>query len=514
VNLSLNPRLILSLPILLFALSFPVFAQEGNGASSQPFSTAPYKVGEHLTYDISFSNFMSVAHVEVQVMSKGVFEGRDSIQLRAHAQTTGVVNVALFSINNDYTTYIDPTTGLPFHTQQIIRDATRSNDVSLDLTQPAGTDAIPSKQTSFPGTYDFLSAFYRVRGLPLTSGGFYKLTVRGESQTYQVELRVTGNEVIRTNVGSFNTIVTQVHVTGNTYFKTAKAYFSDDVRHVPVLMMARVSTGNVKVELAGSEFIKGSASASPSPTPPVTVVATPTPTPQPKAMPSPTPSIEDWPFTIGEQLNYQVFLGGSNTPVGLATFQVRARSRYFDRDGLYLMVTAETTGAVARLFVAKDTIESYVDPKSLLPYRTVLNLAEGKRRLNQTLTVNQDRGNATTDKGQRIDIPVGTHDYLSFFYVVRTFNLSPTKRSAIPMLVEGKPKTMFITAGKRETIELGEKKLSAIALSLTTDDPQSDKYQFRVWISDDRRRLPLRMTCQTELGPLKADLAIVPTAPQ
>jgi hypothetical protein len=82
------------------------------------------------------------------------------------------------------------------------------------------------------------------------------------------------------------------------------------------------------------------------------------------------------------------------------------------------------------------------------------------------------------------------------------------------MLVEGKPKTMFITAGKRETIELGEKKLSAIALSLTTDDPQSDKYQFRVWISDDRRRLPLRMTCQTELGPLKADLAIVPTAPQ
>ncbi len=248
-------------------------------------------------------------------------------------------------------------------------------------------------------------------------------------------------------------------MTGNTYFKSAKAYFSDDQRHVPVLMIARVSTGDVKVELAGSEFIKSSASANPSPTPPVTVVATPTPTPRPKATPTPTPSIEDWPFTIGEQLNYQVFLGGSNTPVGLATFQVRARSRYFDRDGLYLMVTAETTGAVARLFVAKDTIESYVDPKSLLPYRTVLNLAEGKRRLNQTLTVNQDRGNATTDKGQRIEIPVGTHDYLSFFYVVRTFNLSPAKRSAIPMLVDGKPKTMFIycrqtgdnRAGRKET---------------------------------------------------------------
>jgi hypothetical protein len=515
VNPSLNLRLILSLLILFFALSIPVFAQEGNGASTQPLYPAPYKVGEHLTYDISFSNFLSVAHVEVQVMSRGVFTDRDSIELRAHAQTTGVVNVALFSINNDYTTYIDPTTGLPFHSQQIIRDAARSNDVSVDLTQPAGTEAIPSKQTSFPGTYDFLSAFYRVRALPLVSGAVYKLTVRGESQTYQVELKVTGDEVIKTNVGSFNTIVTQVRVTGNSYLKNAKAYFSDDERHVPVLMTARVSTGDVKVELAGSDFIKPkAASASPAPTPAVSVVATPTPTPRPKATSTPTPSVEDWPFTIGEQLNYQVFIGGSNTPLGLATFQVRARSRYFDRDGLYLMLTAQTTGAAARLFVANDTIESYVDPQSLLPYRTVLKIAEGKRRLNQTLTVTQDRGNVTTDNGQRIEIPVGTHDYLSFFYVLRTFNLSPNKRSAIPVLVEGKPKTLFVTSSKRETIELGQQKLSAFALSLTTDDPQSDKYQFRVWISTDRRRLPLRMTCQTELGPLRADLAIVPTAPQ
>jgi hypothetical protein len=514
--ISLNLRLVFNLAILLFALSIQVVAQEGNGTSYNQFSPAPYKVGEHLTYDISFSNFFSVAHVDLQVMSRGVFAGRDSIQLRAHAQTTGVVNVALFSINNDYTTYVDPENGLPFHAEQIIRDATRSNDVTLDLNQPAGTDAIPSKQTAFPGTYDFVSAFYRVRALPLATGSTYNLMVRGESQNYQIEFRVTGTQVIKTNVGSFTTIATQVRVTGNSPFKNAKAYFSDDERHVPVLITARVSTGDLKIELAGSEIIKPSAATaatSPSPTPPV--IATPTPTPTPRAATDPfPPRNEDWPFTIGEQLNYQVFIGGSNTPLGLATFQVRGRSRYFDRDGLYLMITAQTTGAAARLFVAKDTVESYVDPKSLLPYRTVFNLAEGKRRLNQILTVNQDRGSATTDKGQKIDIPVGTHDYLSLFYVLRTFNMTPPKKNAIPLLVEGKPKTLFINSIKRETIALGDQKLSAIAISLTTDDPQPDKYQFRVWISNDRRRLPLRMTCQTELGALRADLAIVPMAMQ
>jgi hypothetical protein len=513
VNLSLKLRVILNLTILLLALSLPVFAQENNGAPSIPFSDAPYKIGEHLTYDVSFSNFLSVAHVDVQVVSHGLYAGRDSLQLRAHAETTGVVNVALFSINNDYITYIDPTTGLPFHSQETVRDATHSNDFSLDLNQPAGTDAIPPKQRSFPGTYDFLSAFYRVRALPLSAGSVYTLSMRGESQNYEVEIKVAGTEVVKTNVGSFPSIATQVKVTGNSPFKSARVYFSDDERHVPVLITARISTGEMRIELAGSEFIKPAPVASASPTPPV-VVATPTPTPKPNPSTVQPVGPIDWPFAIGEQLNYQVFLGNSNTPLGIATFQVKGHSRYFDRDGLYLTVTAHTTDAAARIFVANDTIESYVDPKSLLPYRTVMNLVEGRRRLNQTLTTNQDYGTVMTDKGQRIEIPIGTHDYVSLFYVARTFNLAPPKRNAISVLVENKTKTLFINSLRRETIELGQQKVPAIALSLTTDDPQPDKLQFRVWISNDRRRLPLRMTCQTELGPLRADLAIVPSTPQ
>src|SRR4030095_5303419 len=104
--------------------------------------------------------------------------------------------------------------------------------------------------------------------------------------------------------------------------------------------------------------------------------------------------------------------------------------------------------------------------------------------------VNQEDGSATTDKGTRLEIPVGTHDYVSFFYAVRTFSLSPPKQNAISILVENKPKTLIITSSKRETIQIGDQKISAIPLTLTTDDPQSDKYQFRMWLSDDRRRLP------------------------
>lgn len=447
-------------------------------------------------------------------MSRGMHFGREAIHLRAHVETTGVINVALFAINNDYTTYVDPATGLPFRSEETARDAIRTADAVQDFPQPAGNEAIPSKQKGFPGTYDFLSVFYRARALPLANGAVYDLSVRGQGVDYHAELKVVGRDVIRTNVGSFPTIVTQIKVSGSP-LRNFKVYFSDDERHVPVLMTARVSSGDLTAELAGSEIVAPTGVIPPGPTPTPAIVATPAPASTPAVTPVAPPAVSDGlPFKLGEQLNYQVFIGNNNTPMGLATFQVRGRQRYFDRDGVFLNVTAQTTGAAAALFVARDQIDSYVDPKALLPFRTVLNLHEGRRRLTQTLTMNQETGVATGDNGTRIEIPVGTHDYVSFFYALRTLNFALKRRSAISVLVENKPKTLFVESQQREQIQLGNRRVPAIALSITTDDPQPDKYQFRMWISDDRQRLPLRLTCMTKLGLIRADLAILPTTPQ
>lgn len=509
MNLSLKPPLISTLTILFLALIFPVFAQNGGGGHS--FSQAPYQVGERLTYNVSYSSFPSAAHAEFHIVSRGVHFDRDAIQLRAHVQTTGVVNVALLAVNNDYTTYIDPLTGLPFRSEETVRDATKSDASVRDLNQPAGNEAIPPKQKSFPGTYDLLSAFYRARALPLGAGGEYHFSVRGEGAEYNVDLKVTGREAVNTNVGSFNTIVTRIRVS-NSPLRNVKVYFSDDERHVPVLITAEIGDGDLSAELAASEIIKPVVTATPTPQTAVRPGPIPAATPAPTV--APLANNEDWPFKIGEQLNYQIFIGPNPTPMGIATFQVKGRQRYFDRDGVYLSVNAHTTNALAQVFTARDQIDSYVEPSGLLPFRTVMNLIEGRRRLNQTWTINQEGGTATSDQGGRIEIPVGTHDYLSFFYAIRTFNLTPTRKSVTSMLVENESKTLFVTSQKRETIQLGSQTIRAIALSITTDDPEPDKYQLRIWISDDKRRLPLRISCATQLGPLRADLAILPAASQ
>jgi hypothetical protein len=94
-------------------------------------------------------------------------------------------------------------------------------------------------------------------------------------------------------------------------------------------------------------------------------------------------------------------------------------------------------------------------------------------------------------------------------------NLSPSKQNAVSLLVNGRPKTMIITAVQRDTIQLDSQKIPAIQIKLTTpEDQQPDKFQLRAWISADDRRLPLRLSANTELGNLRADLVILPVTPQ
>ena len=493
--------------LLMAAWTNQVYAQT---ISEQPFSAGPYRIGERLTYNVSFSNFNTAAHVELLVTARGPFFGREGVQLKGHVETLGTVNAALLALNHDYITYVDPSNGVPFHGQQIMRTVTRTSEVSVDFNQPAGSPAVPQTQTTtIPGTYEMLSAIYRIRALPLSQGASYQLSMQHEKETYNVIVRVRGRQIIRTSVGSFDTVVTQLKINNGTKIDELRAYFSDDQRHVPVLITAKHSAGEIRAELAGLEII---------PTPPLPPVAT--SNPKPAVPPGPPASsanenlLADLPFQVGEQLNYQVYLPTINLPVGRATFQVRARSKYFNRDGVWLSVSAQTTNALQHLFAANDLINSYVDPKTLLPFRSELNLVEGRNRSNVKLTIVQDYGTATTEDGVRIEIPVGTHDYLSFFYALRTFNIAPPRRSGISLLVNNKPKTLFIEALKREPIQLGSQTVQAIQVALTTDDTPPDKYQLRVWISDDRRRLPLRITAQTKLGAIRADLAIIPVTSQ
>ena len=505
--------------VLLFSLASTLNAQQKSDLTPPPFNPASYRIGERLTYDVSFAHFMSAAHVELLVAGRGKYFDREGIELRAHVETTGIVNVALLALNNDYTTFVDAGTGLPYRSQQVVREAGKTLEARSDYNQPAGTEAIPTKSRTgeFPGTFDLLSAIYRLRAMPLSEGSVYFITARNESQEYPTEVKVSGRELVKTKVGSFNTVVAKLNAK-KAGLSNIRVYFSEDEWHVPVLITAKHSEGEIRVELAASELtptpaasVSGSNASQPGKPIPAdgrpVIPARGTPTTNVANTTGPSLNL---PFNVGEQLNYRVFMGEGSQSIGSLSFSVSARGRYFNRDGLMFIATAQTTGEGARLFYVNDKVVSYVDPETLLPFRTELNMAEGKWRSNRSYNLDQNRGSVMTDKNIKIEVPVGTHDIVSLVYALRTFDLSPLKRNAISILAISQPRTLFITSQRRETIDLGGQKITALLLTLTTDDPQADRLQLRVWVGDDSRHLPLRITAVTPLGAVRADLAIVP----
>src|SRR6185503_4813740 len=150
----------------------------------------------------------------------------------------------------------------------------------------------------------------------------YLITVLFEGEMYLAEVKVVGRELVKTNVGSFKTVVTRVNLKSRRDYGI-RAYFTDDERRVPVLVTAKHPDGQIRAELAGSEIV-GSATATtvprtggpqpiqPGPQTPVTPIRPATapgsaPTSSPGAVLAPL----DLPFKIGEQLNYQIYLAGT-----------------------------------------------------------------------------------------------------------------------------------------------------------------------------------------------------------
>jgi hypothetical protein len=342
--------------------------------------------------------------------------------------------------------------------------------------------------------------------MPLVPGASYYTTVKNEGEEYRAQLKVDGRELIKTGVGSFDAIATHVNMKSGPDYDI-RAYFTNDEWHVPVLVTARYQGGDVQIELAGSGLTGPQRN---SQTRTVVVPTNPSPTP------TPTPTLSksaplDLPFKVGEQLNYRVFLGKSDTAVGSINFEIKSRGRFFNRDGLQVVVSAQTIGPAA--FGVRDQITSYVDPATLLPFRTELNLSEGKYHHVRTYNLDQDRGAATVEGArERLDIPVGTHDLMSAFYSLRTFDLTPKRNNSISIMATHRPRVLTVISLRRETIELNGQKIAVIALQLTTDDPQPDRMQIRIWVGDDGRHLPLRIAAVTELGPVHADLIVVPAS--
>jgi hypothetical protein len=460
---------------------------------------AGFRIGERLTYNISFQKYDNVGFAEIYAVSRGKLGESDAVELRMRFKTTGLLSAAFYQIDESRTTFANPETGAPL----LVKRQDNSSVVIKELVSSYANSPSPGM--------DLLTLIYRARQAG-GSGSF--LFVEGE-KTYNVNFVPLSTEHLKTEAGEFDTNVTTIQ---SDYFAehgivSMRINLSTDDAHIPVLARLKTAKGEFKIILSGVYNIEPEVEASPTPAP----TQTPRPTNTPR--PTPTPYIDNEPlnpelgFALGEKLTYRV----SNGTARVATIVLTAKERknINRQDSLVLIASVGSVEAGSGIFSATDAIIARVDPETLSPFEVATRTSGPLAALTQILKFDQRTG-AVSSGNTRVDAPIGTHTLLSFLYAVRSFNLNPSRDPRNPVndtrvaVFWGEKANIFmLRPSAPDTITVDGQKFEAQKVTVRTNDPQLDALGLTIWLSMDQSRTPLMI----KLGSYQAELVAAAKIP-
>ena len=491
-----NTRACIALFLFLGISAFSFFYGE-KSAAQEPARTAALaanlRVGERLTYNFSFEKFKDVAYGEFFVASRGKLEGRDVVELHSKFKTVNLLSAAFYLIDETRTTFVSTESGLPLYSRKVSNAGVLpQEDVKNYLVTPAVN-------------FDLLTMIYQARN----EGGTGNFQFQENGRIYNANFTPTGTERVKTDAGDFETTVSTVQSDFliENGIKELRINFSADEQHIPVLLRIKTAKGEFRGALSSIQNTSETPEATPvSIQTPVAIIT-------PKPILTPTPYIEnqalvpELPFVLGETLQYRVTNGGKR--IASISLQAKERKQFLGEDSLLLTATVTGIEPSNQIFNLNDGIRAQVNPETLSPKQIDLKFSGFFAAYNQTTLFDQKTGTALYDGTNRMEIPVGTHSILSLVYAIRSFNLKPSKDETNPIndtrvavFLGTQPYVFTLRPANADFITLKNEKISAQLITIITGNPAVDAQVLRVWLSNDDKRVPLRLS----FGAFQADL--------
>src|SRR6476620_2146037 len=108
----------LAFAIVVGAIGFVV--AKSASADTRQLPGSRFRIGEKLTYSVSFGKFDNAAYAETSVGSRGKISGKDAVELQSKVKTLQVVSAAFVLFDESRTVYAAPDTGLPLYIQRSV----------------------------------------------------------------------------------------------------------------------------------------------------------------------------------------------------------------------------------------------------------------------------------------------------------------------------------------------------------------------------------------------------------
>ncbi len=219
-------------------------------------------------------------------------------------------------------------------------------------------------------------------------------------------------------------------------------------------------------------------------------------------------------FTTGEVLEYKIHWGFVS--IGEGTIDVSPTLyRVNNRVCYKVNVFGKTTGTIEWTYKVRDTWRSYIDTSALLPQQFYVNIQENKYRKEETVffdhmkkTVRSEEKNQET---KEFSIPSNVQDLISGYYYLRTLDFNKFHEGdtiAVKAFFDDEFydfKVRYRGKGEVKT-KFGKIKCIQVTPVMPPNKLFSGDNPIRVWISDDKNKIPVKVEADIFMGAIELEL--------
>lgn len=225
----------------------------------KPERPVPFRAGEQLTYDISWSSYVTAGTATVTVQAKKPSYNSVAYYIVAEAQPTPLLS-KLYNLHYKVDTLLDTYTLLPQRSSIYSEEGKRHRYQETLFNQAARKASFEMRTSTIfkrdvavaPYSQDILSAIYVLRAIPLKPGTTITMPVCDGGETYRVELSVPRAETVSTPLGQLSALRIEPSVRdsrGQLSGEKLVMWMSEDARRVPVKLQGQLKVGTFVLTL-------------------------------------------------------------------------------------------------------------------------------------------------------------------------------------------------------------------------------------------------------------------------
>jgi hypothetical protein len=219
----------------------------------------PFAVGETLSYDVSWSSYLTAGSATTTVKEKKPSFGSTAYYIVAEGRPTTLLS-KLYSVYYKIDTLLDSVTLLPQRGSVYSEEGKRHRFKASQFDRVAkkvlfeykADTTVKADFATSAVTQDALSAVYVLRAIPLKAGDKMTMPVTDNGINYKVQFDVGGVEKVRTPMGEQPALKVRLSVFDDknaAVGKNVAIWISEDARHLPVKLQADLPVGSFNLLL-------------------------------------------------------------------------------------------------------------------------------------------------------------------------------------------------------------------------------------------------------------------------